>query len=37
MGVPIRYLRAGQRAAGKAESAVRKAAKPLRSDLDRAH
>ncbi|MFP5487835.1 MAG: hypothetical protein ACLGHQ_05965, partial [Acidimicrobiia bacterium] len=31
MDVPIRYLRAGQRAAAKAESAVRKAAMPLRS------
>lgn len=31
MGVPIRYLKAGQRAAAKAESAVRKAASPLRS------
>lgn len=31
MGVSIRYLRAGQRMAGKAESAVRKAATPLRS------
>lgn len=31
MGVPIRYLRVGQRAAAKAESVVRKAATPLRS------
>lgn len=31
MELPIRYLRAGQRAAGKAESIVRRAATPLRS------
>lgn len=31
MGLPIRYLRAGQRAAGKAESVVRRAAMPLRT------
>ena len=31
MGVPIRYLRVGQRAAAKAETVVRKAATPLRS------
>lgn len=31
MGLPIRYLRAGQRAAAKAESVVQTAARPLRS------
>ena len=31
MEIPKRYLDAGQRLAGRAESAVRRAAKPLRS------
>jgi len=31
MGIPIRYVKAGQRAAGAAESIVRKAAMPLRN------